>query len=351
MERTVYGLAIIGAVFAALIFVVAKTFSSEFGELEFHINGETEREPVHAAAAGDVPEQAYAAHSIVFDYVAARIVVTPEARDDIAVSIENPGHLPTPIISASGGRIELDGRLRGRVDDCRDGGVTVRGYGYLDDAELPQIHVRTPMAVEMEVLGAAITEIGPSQTLSYRNQGCGRSAIADVAELLELEFAGSGRILAGNAGQLELSLPGSGDVELAEVSGGAEIGVYGSGNVRMDALTGDLDTTIGGSGAVRIEHGRIGRADISIGGSGSVTLGEGAVDHASVQIGGAGDVRFPGPVGRLDVELGGAGNVSVAGNVGDVNAQIAGVGRVQVGAVTGNLEQQVVGFGGVNVGH
>jgi hypothetical protein len=351
MERTIYGLAIIGAVFAVLIFVLAKTFSAEFGQFQFHINDDSEPEPVHAAAAGDVPEQTYAATSIVFDYVAARILITPEDRTDISISIENPGRLPTPTLSVSGGRIELDGRLRGRVDDCRDSGVAVRGYGMIDDSDLPQIHVRTPMTVEMEVLGAAITEIGPSQAVSYRTQGCGRSAIGDVAGLLELEFAGSGRIEAGNAGRLELSLPGSGDIDLGDVSGGAEIGVYGSGNVNMDALAGDLDATIGGSGAVRIARGQIGQAEIQIGGSGSVTLGEGAVEAANVQIGGAGDVRFPGPVGRLDVELGGAGNVSVDGEVGDVSAQIAGVGRVRVGAVTGNLDQQVVGFGGVTVGH
>jgi Putative auto-transporter adhesin, head GIN domain len=325
MERAVFYIAIVVAAMFALGALVdgPHVRISGMGEFGHHA------EPVIEVKPEQIAERAYVAGESSVRHAAVRLVVIPEAREDFAVEIDNPGKLPSPQVSLENGRLVIDGRLRGRVGDCGDE-VEVRGYGDIPIDELPQVRLRTPMNLELRVDSAGPTEIGPSGALDAAFSGCGNAEIGDVAGELKLDLAGGGKLHAGAAQSLDLDSAGSAGATIGAVREGAQVSIAGSGDVAIAALTGALDASTAGSGELEVSGGDVAKADISLAGSGSARI------HAPVQ--------------KLEVSIVGSGEVDVVGAVGDLDAEIAGSGNVRVSSVTGPVRQRVMGSGQVQIG-
>lgn len=266
---------------------------------------------VMAAAAG----AAQAAEVEVRDAV-ARVVVIPEARQDVRVEFAstNPS-LPLRILTR-GDKVFVDGDLDREIRSCRNRGgapsVSVSGVGEVAYADMPQVVVRTPLDADVEVSGAVFGSIGRAQSLEFSNAGCGDWTIANVSGRMELSQAGSGDLRAGTAGSAEIRVAGSGDVAARDIGGDLDIDLAGSGDVSVASMTGA-------------------RLKVRIAGSGDVRVAEGRADRFEADIAGSGDVRF-------------------GGEAGELRARIAGSGDVHAGRVRGSIDKSVIGSGSVSVG-
>ncbi len=259
---------------------------------------------------------AAAAPSVEIRSAAARVVVIPEARQDVKVEmITTNASLPLTQ-RQEGDRVVLDGGLRHRIADCRTEfgkvAVHVRHLGVVSYDNLPQIVARVPMDVRVSVSGAVFGSVGRSNSVEISNAGCGDWTIANTKGELKVNVAGSGDTHTGAAGSLVARVAGSGDILAREISGPITVDVAGSGDVSAVTVNGRLHANIAGSGDVKVQQG-----------------------HATemvVNIAGSGDVRF--------------------GGVADsVKASIAGSGDVDVAKVTGPVKRSVIGSGDVNIGN
>jgi hypothetical protein len=282
-----------------------------------------------------VSTPAWADPALRVEHAAARMVVIPENRPDVAYTIQ-PGHAGLPPIQMhrDGGVMVLDGGLgggfmgRSRIQGCDSWdashrtddrtswninfgkAVRIAGIGSVKVQDLPVITVHVPMNANVSAGGAVFGEIGPSASLVFANAGCGDWKVADVRGTARFNLAGSGDVHADSAGDARVNIAGSGDL-FFESAGGLNVHIAGSGDVRGRAVNGPIDAKIAGSGDVFVEGGR--------------------ASDVSAAITGSGDLRFKGEAGA-------------------VNASIVGSGNVDVARVTGAIVKHVVGSGEVNVG-
>lgn len=330
MERFVF----IAAITFAVIWGIVGTFGGG-NHWNITIDGDEfgGTAPVVEVAPGRMEAQAFSGtDGLRIKHTAARITIVPEDRQDYLVEIDNEsGRLPMPTVSSDDGRVVIDGQLRGRVGNCLDGGgADVRGYGEYPLAELPQITIRAPRALLLELAGASTTEIGATESLTLDMSGCGAAVLADTAGELSIDLSGSGDVRAGAARALVADLAGSGTIQTGAVAERAEIDIAGSGEVTLAALNGSLSA----DGA----------------GSGGVTVQGGSLTTAKIDLAGSGDVAIAAPVQSLAVSIMGSGDVEVSAAVGDLDADVAGSGTVSVQAVTGTTRQETLGSGEVRIG-
>ena len=256
----------------------------------------------------------YKAGPIEVRNAAAILVVTPEDRADVVVTVTGGDRLPPLKVRDGDGRLVFDGGLGRRVRGCSSGSpysVNINDLGEVSESELPRIEIKTPRTLDLAVSGGVATTVGPSDTATFSFAGCGPATLGDVKGELEVDAAGTGDVRGGAAQSARIQIAGSGEVDLGVVTQGLEASIAGSGSARAKSVTGALDASIAGSGDVVINGGAISKADISIAGSG--------------------DVVVDAPVVDLD-------------------ASIMGSGDVKVASVSGTLERSVMGSGGVTTG-
>lgn len=265
------------------------------------------------------------AGEVEINHAVARVVVIPENRSDIQVSVEQGSvGLPPIEVRRRGDDVIIDGGLRRRIQNCNGGGqfvsdptrmppgvrVTVRDHGTVEMSEAPLIIIRTPMDVDVDAGGAVWGAIGRAESVELGSGGCGDWSVANTEGALSIAVGGSGDVRAGTARSLDVAVGGSGDVRTGAVTS-ADLAIGGSGDITVASIDGPADIAIGGSGEVRIDGGRASAMDIAIGGSGTVIF---------------------------------------AGEAGDVDATIAGSGDIRLGRVTGRIERVILGSGDIRVG-
>ena len=331
MERFVF----VTAIVVATIFAIGALFGGHREGWGFHFNVDGDEDGFGTAelvqlAPAEVAAQSYQASAIRLRHVAARVVVTPEDRTDVSVQISNPGRAPTPTVSLEEGRLTIDGRLRGRIGDCQEDGVDLRGYDYVANDEMPLITIRAPQDLDLGITGAGTAEIGATQSLDLGINGCVHASAGDVATQATLDLNGSGRIALAGSAQANMDLNGSGDIRVETVRAGADAEVNGSGNVTIVSLTGPLNIDNRGSGSLGVEGGAVTQADIELFGSGQVSI-QAPMERLNVSIFGSGDVDAPVAVGELEAEIFGSGDVRVQSVRGSVRQESRGSGSVRVG--------------------
>lgn len=326
MERFVF----VAAVAIAVIFGIGAVFGGPNFHFAFDEDGGGTA-PMVEVSPGRMDARVFTGTDLRIKGAAVTVVIVPEDRADFLIEIDNSaGRAPMPAVSIDGERVIIDGQVRGRIGNCSETSVDLRGYGDIALAELPRITIRAPRSFGLDRSGAGTTEIGATQSLDLEVSGCSTATVGDVAGELSVDLAGSGRINAGAVGSLDADVAGSGDIAVGAVAAGANIDIAGSGAVTLASLNGDFSTDGAGSGSVTIQGGTITMASVDLAGSGDITIG------ASVQ--------------TLDVNIVGSGDVDVTGTVGDIDAEIAGSGNVTAAAVTGTVRKEVWGSGDVQVG-
>lgn len=131
-----------------------------------------------------------------------------------------------------------------------------------------------------------------------------------VPDLNKIVLSGSGEIVSTNTfvenGDVELTISGSGEIDVAYEVDDIEATISGSGEIIIEGTADELDLSISGSGDFRGFNLATNNADVSIAGSGDTEVR--VANHLDVTIAGSGDVFFKGqPV--LDVSISGSGEV------------------------------------------
>lgn len=250
--------------------------------------------------------------------VAARVTIVPENRSDVAVEVRaGAGDVAAPRVVRSGSVVTVQGVLPAEINGCHGmragtdrGTVKLKGRRNVAVKDLPLIVLRTPLDIDVSVVGAAVGTVGRARSVKLRTEGCGNWSAGGTAELFDVASQGMGDVTVGSTGALRVSLEGMGDVE-AGPTRSLQASLAGLGDVRVAGLNGPADVSIEGMGGVKIAKGR------------ATTF------KASLE--GMGGVRFNGTAERLDATVDGMGRVRVAKVTGQVNRRVSGFGRVKVG--------------------
>lgn len=278
-----------------------------------------------AASAMAASAAAAAPHDLQIKDAAVRLVVIPEARGDVAVNVQPGRGIAAPRVRIEGDRLVVEGvgagerhffgmhfgggfNCRGRRDQARQVELPARGWTAV--ADLPLVTAHVPLDARVSAGQAVFGEIGAANSLHLTAAGCGDLKVADVKGGLDISESGSGDIHAGSAGFTRVSVAGSGDVFLNQVSGGLEISIAGSGDVRAREVNGPLKASINGSGDVAVEGGQSPRVAVNIAGSG--------------------DLKFGGVAGDVAANIAGSGDVTVARATGQISKRVAGSGEVRI---------------------
>lgn len=260
-----------------------------------------------SAAAG-----AQAASEVELKNMAARVVVIPENRSDVKLSVAyGKADLPKIMISDRGNTLVASGQINKRDLNCATGqSVRIRGKGSYALSDLPVVTIRVPMKARIESQGALFGRIGAAKSLEFALGGCGDWTIESVADKAELSIGGSGTLRTGDLGDADVAVGGSGDVYTGKVQklSGA---IGGSGSITVAEVAGPVDIAIGGSGDVRINGGYAPKMDISIAG--------------------AGNVRFGGEAGDVDLSVVGSGDITLRKVNGHVSKNVMGSGNIKIG--------------------
>ena len=255
-------------------------------------------------------QAAQASTEVELRHTAARVVVIPENRSDVALTVNyGTTKLPKIMVHEEGSKLVADGKLEMRGINCRDNGVNVAGYGQLGLADLPQVIIRVPMDARVSFGGASYGEVGATKSLDFSEGGCGNWRLGDVAGKGEIDIGGSGTVNAGSVGDAEVNIGGSGNFRARSVAR-LEGNIGGHGDIDVDAVNGNSEINIGGSGNVNLAGGVSPKMEINVAGSGHVTFG-GEVRDLEVNIVGSGDVHIKKVTGNISKSVMGSGNIVI----------------------------------------
>jgi len=244
----------------------------------------------------------------------ARVTVIPEDRNDVKVEfLTTNADLPLQVRTI-GGETIIDGDLDRRITNCHrkqeSYAAYVRGVGRIAYANMPQVVIRTPRAVEVSSNGVVFGTVGRSASLDLRNSGCSDWTIADVAGDATIQDSGAGSVKMGQAGRLDLRLSGAGEIHVTRLRQGLEASLSGVGSVNIDDLAGSVDAKVSGVGKIRVADGHAGAMRASVSGMGSVEF-DGAADSLDASISGLGNIRVKHVNGSVSKSVTGGGHVTI----------------------------------------
>lgn len=146
-------------------------------------------------------------------------------------------------------------------------------------------------------------------------------------DIFALTLSGSGLVYADTVitTTLDLSLPGSGDIDVYAEANDVSAEISGSGTINFGMLANNLGTLISGSGEIYF-WGEIDQSDMTISGSGSIRSYDLEQRECHATISGSGDM-YVNVADYLQVTIPGSGSVYYMGNP-DVETNITGSGQV-----------------------
>ncbi len=163
-------------------------------------------------------------------------------------------------------------------------------------------------ALTVALYGANDVKVEPSFAIgSIGISGCGDVKAADF-ETLSTSIRGSGDITYGNvSGKCTLDISGAGDIKADMLGAPLQVSIRGSGDVSGESA-GDLGLSISGSGSFRVKKITGKTIQVGVAGSGDVALGEIDADTLSAAISGSGDIGAHGKSEQLTLGINGSGD-------------------------------------------
>ena len=311
-----------------------------------------------AAAAGALAG-AGAAHAATLEIqsAAVRVVVIPEARQDVSVTVvhANP-RLPLRVSTNPLGETVVDGGLGygwfwQRPVSCGPAGpggwMDVFGIGRVAYEDLPQVVARVPLDAQVRSDAAVFGAIAPANSLDLNNASCGEWVVDNVRDRLSVRNSGSGRVRAGAAGEMALATSGSGAIITRAAARALDARVSGSGGVRVEQASGPVQARVTGSGDIEIDGGAATELEARASGSGGVVF-KGVAQDVQGDLSGSGRVSVGEVTRSLGVGISGGGGVAVGQLSGAVRARISGSGSLRIAqGHASDMQARITGSGGV----
>ena len=231
--------------------------------------------------------------------------------------------------------------------EWRDSGNTTveRMRNYLED--YPVMQVQLPEGSDVTVK-RTVTILTADDGVDALHLGSG-PILANIGDVNSAKISASSfaDVTVGNiAGELRVSLSGSADV-VAGSSGTADVSVSGSGDLEMGPVRGDADYSVSGSGDVL---GRTigGKLKASVSGSGDVELGK-VSNHTRLSISGSGDMIIGDIEGELDASVSGSGDIEIGDVTGAAELRSAGSGDIEMDSINGPANVMIAGNSSVEI--
>lgn len=188
---------------------------------------------------------------------------------------------------------------------------------------------------QLSIQGGAVVRLA---TVSGAKCYLGGGSLAGFGAMID-DLLGSGRVPSIASMRLDLRVPvgmpvrvklsGSGEIAVGETRGPLALDLAGASSARATAV-GALDVSIAGTG--RVDVGTIdGDARVSVAGNGSIGIASGRVGSLWVRIAGSGTVKVGADVADADLTILGTGSIDVAKATGDVQRNVSGIGRISIG--------------------
>ena len=173
-------------------------------------------------------------------------------------------------------------------------------------------------------------KIGAVSEANVTIKGSGDVDIKAVAGRFEGTVMGSGDLDVGNAGPSEIKLMGSGDISVGTINGDLEAMTAGSGEVTIGKVVGDINFSGAGSGDCMITEVQ-GRLTLKMAGSGDCMISGGKAQDLKLLAAGSGDIKFGGSaVGEIEIASAGSATISVNSVEGKLKASIKGSGDIMI---------------------
>ena len=195
--------------------------------------------------------------------------------------------------------------------------ISLRSGGkiYLTQGNSQKVELRG----DRDVLDRVETEVrGGRLSISYKGSGKWFNWTEDkdfeayitVKNIEGISVSGSGRIVGENkftTDDLDLSVSGSGKMEIETTSRDVEMSVSGSGKIIVAGSAKRAYSTISGSGRIKAEDLKADSYKVRISGSGSCEIY--AVDEIDARISGSGSVYYRGNPPRVNSSTSGSGRI------------------------------------------
>lgn len=288
---------------------------------------------------------------------AVRVVVVPEARQDVRVVVAHPNpKLPIRVFTGFDGRVIVDGGLTmflvGRPITCgpnsADGWMNVWGVGRFTYDELPQVIIRVPLDAHVAAGGGVFGAVGPAQSLDLASSGCGGWDVAEVQDALRVRSSGASQVRTGGAGRMSLRASGSGHIVTHAARQGLDADVSGSGGIHVSEASGDVRANVSGGGQIAVDAGHAASLKANASGSGSIAYTGSTIDFDG-DISGSGRITVRAVTDKLRASISGGGDMDIKQAAGAVDAHLSGSGRLQIeGGHVAKLDADVSGSGGVD---
>jgi hypothetical protein len=263
------------------------------------------------------PTKSYSVNAVKFEDVVGSVVVVVKDSGPMTLDVSGTKDRVDGLqVSSDGGKLTIEGSSSNDVWDWRNWfNFSVR------DRSSPKnlwIKVSVPRGADVDVedlvgdasiadtqghlrFEAAVTnaKIGHVGKAEISLAGSGRIEVAQVDGPLHLDIAGSGRINVGPVnGLIKADIAGAGDSNIGAINGGASIDIAGSGDFTAASIKGPLKIDIAGSGSVKIADGEADPLHVDIMGSGNLDFGGMAVDPKISALG-SGSVKLKAYRGNL----------------------------------------------------
>ncbi|MBV9570960.1 MAG: hypothetical protein JO056_06955 [Alphaproteobacteria bacterium] len=289
-----------------------------------------------AAAAEDWvtwPQKNFSGGSLKVDDLVGTLLVNVGSGGPIAVNVSGTKERIRQInVRSAGNMVVVEGQNDESVWDWHKW-MNFSGYGRArPDQLVVKVTVPRGTAVSVDdIVGKATigdtmgplkfegsatqAKIGKVSSANISLAGTGRIDIAAVNGPLDLDIAGSGKVNVGPTKGVKADIAGAGDTALGPIAGGLDVDIAGSGDVSAPRVNGPVKVDIAGSGSVNIADGVANPLKVDIMGSGNFTFGGLAIDP-KVSSFGSGSVKIKAYKGRMSSD----GMASVEVGSPDVSA-------------------------------
>jgi hypothetical protein len=158
---------------------------------------------------------------------------------------------------------------------------------------------------------ATQAKVGRVSSADISLDGTGHIDVAAVNGPLKLDIAGSGKVNVGPTQGVRADIAGAGDAALGPIAGPLSVDIAGSGDISTPRVNGSVKVDIAGSGSVNIADGVANPLHVDIMGSGNFSFGGLAVDP-KISSFGSGSVKIKAYKGRMSSD--GMASVEVGGH-------------------------------------
>lgn len=241
-----------------------------------------------------------------------------------------------PNIQLESGKLLVDGDNDASVRNCKSNNdkiqLKLKGGDLRDLQDFPELVVTLPAGSNARIgLDSGLLKAGDLNNLELDFSGCGDAYFSDVKNAIDISIRGSGDVTGKSSHQANVSIKGSGDFEIGDVSGPVNLDIAGSGDAKFGDISQAFKVKVMGSGDVRAKSAAE-VVSVEVKGSGDVEIDGGTAKNISINVFGSGDVEFNGTADDVSVLLKGSGDVYVARLTGKKVVERHGSGDVRIGS-------------------